>query len=76
MAKNTQVDDYISYQKSTDKSLLTLKSYRSDLLQFATWFEAVNKTDMKLTNITPTDVRQYKQYLIDTIFKAPNRARK
>ncbi|WP_425169011.1 hypothetical protein [Legionella sp.] len=59
MAKNTQVDDYISYQKSTDKSPLILESYRSDLLQFATWFEAVNKTDMKLTNITPTDARQY-----------------
>ena len=71
MAKTTQVDDYISYQKSTDKSPLTLESYRSDLIQFATWFETINKTDMKLTNITPTDARQYKQYLIDARFKAP-----
>jgi integrase/recombinase XerC len=71
MAKNTQIEAYIIYQKSTDKSPLTLESYQSDLLQFAAWFESVNKTDMKLANITPTDARQYKQYLIDSGFKAP-----
>lgn len=71
MAKNTQIETYINYQKSTDKSPLTLASYQSDLLQFAIWFESVNKTDMRLTNITPTDARQYKQHLIDSSLKAP-----
>jgi integrase/recombinase XerC len=71
MTKNTQIEAYINYQKSTDKSPLTLESYQSDLLRFATWFESVNKTDMKLANITPTDTRQYKQHLIDSGFKAP-----
>lgn len=70
MAKNTQIEAYISYQKSTDKSPLTLASYQSDLLQFATWFESVNKADMTLVNITPTDARQYKQHLINSGFKA------
>lgn len=71
MAKNTQIDDYITYQKSTDKSPLTLGSYRSDLIKFAAWFESVNNADMKLANVTPTDARQYKQHLIASGFKAP-----
>jgi len=71
MAKNTQIDDYIKYQKSTDKSPLTLGSYRSDLIKFAAWFESVNNADMKLANVTPTDARQYKQHLIASGFKAP-----
>lgn len=65
MAQSTQIEAYTTYQKSTDKSPLTLESYQSDLLQFTAWFESVNKSDMKLANITPTDARQYKQYLID-----------
>lgn len=71
MTKNTQIDDYITYQKTTDKSPLTLGSYRSDLLKFASWFESVNNMDMKLANVTPTDARQYKQYLIASGLKAP-----
>ena len=66
MTKIAQIENYITYQKSTGKSLLTLSSYRSDLKQFARWFESVNTVEMRLTNITPTDVRHYKQKLIDT----------
>ncbi len=71
MAKNIYIENYIDYQKSTDKSSLTLASYRSDLIQFTVWFEAINNEVMWLTNITPTDARQYKQYLIDTSLRPP-----
>ena len=71
MAKNTQIDKFIAHQKSTDKSPLTLESYHRDLYKFASWFEGANKDDMKLSNITPTDLRQYKQHLIDANYKAP-----
>lgn len=67
MAKNTLIESYIAYQKSTDKSPMTLSSYRSDLIQFAIWFESVNKEDMRLTNITPTDARQYKRHLCEEL---------
>lgn len=60
-----QIDDYLLYQKSMDKSAHTLSSYRSDLIQFSVWFQSVNNVEMKLLNITPTDLRQYKQYSID-----------
>lgn len=66
MTKNTYIENYMAYQKSTDKSPATLASYRSDLIQFAIWFESVNKVEMGLVNITPSDTRQYKQQLIDS----------
>ena len=50
---------------------MTLASYRSDLIQFTVWFEATNNEVMRLTNITPTDARQYKQHLIDTSLRPP-----
>ncbi len=59
------IDDYILYQKSMDKSAHTLSSYRSDLARFSVWFQSVNNMEMKLLNITPTDLRQYKQYIMD-----------
>ena len=64
MTKSSPIENYISYQKSTDKSPSTLASYRSDLIQFSIWFQSVNGAKMTLFNITPTDARQYKQHLI------------
>ena len=69
--KNTYIESYINHQKSTDKSTSTLASYQSDLIQFAIWFESINGMEMKLMNITPTDARQYKQYLIDSDLRPP-----
>lgn len=71
MTKNTCIENYITYQKATDKSPMTLASYRSDLIQFSVWFEKINKEEMKLANITPTDARQYKQHLIESGLRAP-----
>lgn len=71
MPKISSIESFIEYQISTDKSPTTLASYRSDLIQFAKWFESVNNVDMKLINVTPTDARQYKQHLIDSNFKPP-----
>lgn len=69
MAKIAQIESYIAYQKSVDKSPATLSSYRSDLLQFAAWFLEINKEDLRLAKITPTDARQYKHYLVKSGFK-------
>ena len=51
MVKNSYIENYIVYQKATDKSPMTLASYRSDLIQFAIWFEEINKEEMRLINI-------------------------
>lgn len=41
MTKNAYIENYITHQKSTDKSPTTLASYRGDLIQFTLWFESV-----------------------------------
>jgi integrase/recombinase XerC len=69
MTKNIQIEDYIAYQKATDKSQATLLSYQSDLIQFTSWFELTNKIEMRLNDVTPTDARQYKQHMIDSNFR-------
>lgn len=71
MTKNTYIENYIAYQKSTDKSPAMLASYRIDLIQLAICFESINGVEMKLINITPTDARQYKQHLIDSNLRPP-----
>lgn len=69
MAKIHQIEQYILYQKSTDKSVATLKSYQGDLVHFAKWFQSANDEQVRLAKITPTDMRQYKQFMIDTMMK-------
>lgn len=58
MPKIVQIESYIAYQKNTDKSELTLSSYKSDLLLFSTWFQKINHEEIKLNKITPMDLRQ------------------
>lgn len=69
MSKVAQIENYISYQKTTDKSQMTLLSYRSDLIQFSKWFKETNNDELRLHKITPTDLRQHKRFLISSNFK-------
>lgn len=41
----------------------TIRGYLSDLRGFAAWVEEVHQEPMQLRNITPVDVRDYKDYL-------------
>jgi len=49
-----------------DVSILTLRGYLSDVQQFARWFEQSNSETFNLPAITPTDIREYRQYLQST----------
>jgi hypothetical protein len=50
----------------------TIKNYRSDLAAFAVWFEGANGASMKPARITPTDLRQFKRWLIELRRLKPN----
>ncbi len=41
----------------------TVRGYAADLKKFAEWFELTNGQPMGIENITPIDVRDYKQHL-------------
>jgi integrase/recombinase XerC len=47
-----------------DLSPLTIRGYLSDLGHFARWFEQTNGEVLTVQRITPTDVKDYKHYLL------------
>lgn len=56
-----------NFQKHLDNqdlSPLTIKGYLSDLNHFARWFEQMNGEVFTVQRITPTDVKDYKHYLL------------
>ena len=76
--KTTQIEQEIDYLEefatflgSAERSPLTIKNYLCDLNYFLKWFE--QKTEQKLTpdKITPTDLRDYKQYLTEILLLKP-----
>lgn len=48
---------------SQDASPYTIRGYLGNLRQFAAWFEKTNGTPFALESVTPTDIREYKQFL-------------
>jgi len=51
---------------------LTAKNYRSDFDAFAAWFEGANGEPMEPAKITPTDLRQFKRWLVEQRRLKPN----
>jgi integrase/recombinase XerC len=54
---------FIDYLTEEGRSTNTILNYRLDLQGFAEWFQQTNGETIKMQNITPTDIRQYKQFL-------------
>ena len=46
-------------------SPLTIKNYRCDLAAFARWFRDTTGDELTPAHITPTDLRDYKRFLVD-----------
>lgn len=59
------LDRFAKYLEHSERSPLTIKNYICDLQAFARWFTDTNN-DKKFdpAKITPTDLREYKQWLI------------
>ena len=71
MPKIKEIEDFVKYQQHLNKSEFTINSYKNDIIVFARWFDQVNHYSFVIHKVTPTDIRLYKQYLIDNEFK-PN----
>ncbi|AUH71821.1 hypothetical protein [Legionella sainthelensi] len=71
MSKNTQIEAYIT----TDKSPLNTGELSKRFVTIRNGFDSVNNIDMKLTDITPTDAYQYKQPFTDKVRSATSSAR-
>ena len=64
MMENLIVKEFEEYLLENDKAALTVKGYLSDLRCFVRWFEQTNGEAFTLRAVTPTDVREYRQFLL------------
>ncbi len=62
--ENFIVKEFEEYLLENDKAVLTVKGYLSDLRCFVRWFEQTNGEVFTLQAVTPTDVREYRQFLL------------
>jgi len=59
------LQDFSFYLKSSERSSLTVKNYLTDLLHFERWFLETNAcANFNPSDVTPTDLREFKQFLL------------
>jgi len=58
------VTKFTAYLQQQDRSQRTIQGYMSDLQSFARWFHQSNGEKLTEKNLTPTDVREYRQWLL------------
>lgn len=61
---NKLLTNFQKHMDDQDLSPLTVKGYLSDLNHFARWFEQTNGEVLAVQRITPTDVKEYKHFLL------------
>jgi len=61
----TAVEDFVHYLTRAERSPLTTKNCRCDLAAFASWLKDMNGDELTPALITPTDLRDYKRFLVD-----------
>jgi len=64
MNQNIDLTKFKKYLQDNDFSGLTVQGYLSDLNLFTRWFEQTHDRSMRLEDITPTDLEQYRQRLL------------
>ena len=64
MTVEPNIHAFAVWLKGQDKSDLTIQGYTRALHDFARWFGGTNGEVLSPEGITPTDVRDYRQYLL------------
>ena len=59
------IERFVRFLAQAERSPLTVKNYRGDLGAFAAWFEQINGEVMAPAKVTPTDLRQFKRWLVE-----------
>lgn len=71
-----EYQDFINYLIDQDRSPITVRGYVSDIQLFMRWFNKKNEVSFELQNWAPADLRNYRQFLIDSGAKPPTINRK
>ncbi|MBI5565368.1 MAG: tyrosine-type recombinase/integrase [Chloroflexi bacterium] len=59
------IPDFTTYLRERDRAALTIAGYVADVQLFAKWFEQTNGETFAPPAITPSDVREYRQHLLN-----------
>lgn len=65
------VDHFAEHLKNKEASPKTVVNYLADIRHFAKWFQETNGQELALKEITPTDIRDYKSYLLTNEKRQP-----
>ena len=57
-------DRFVAHLRARDRAERTVDSYIRDLRAFARWFEQTNGEEFSPERVTPLDVREYRQHLV------------
>ena len=76
MAENTKTsinyrDNFAQFLTESERSAYTIKNYLGDLDGFALWLKSKGNEEFAPELITPTDLREYKHYLDETLQLKP-----
>jgi integrase/recombinase XerC len=65
------MQEFINYLVNQDRSPATIRAYGQDLAKFSGWFQQINGYPLTAQDLTPTDIRQFREYLNLTERLAP-----
>jgi integrase/recombinase XerC len=68
----TSLERFAAFLEQAERSPLTIKNYLSDLRAFVAWFEETNGDPFEPAKITPTDLREYKRWMVTHCGFKPN----
>src|SRR5437870_11227472 len=63
------LDRFATWLQSKDRADHTVSTYLQTLRQFAAWFEQTNGYPLTTENLTPSDIKQYRERLIRQGYK-------
>src|SRR3954462_11379415 len=66
-----QIERFTDGLRRQEKSPNTTQSYHYDLVLFSRWLEATNGEPFEAAKITPTDLREYRTFLLNVERRSP-----
>jgi integrase/recombinase XerC len=69
--QTTQIDQFLARLVQEEAAAKTIANYRSDLSLFARWFRETTGEEFAAAAVTPTDLRDYRSFLVTTKQSSP-----
>jgi integrase/recombinase XerD len=66
-----QLDQFLLELRRQEKAANTIESYRYDLVLFSRWLDATNGESLQASTVTPTDLREYRSFLLTVEKRSP-----